>query len=225
MGGGYSRRDAQTRQSVLVLIGVHHIHPQSPLISFHFISFQFNLAGTFGLCPACFLWPCSAISAIGPCRGLPIGARHDSTMVRTMPWLVRRGVELEGNDWRQPRSSGRPAFGSRRDALTSEPLFSIRPNHRERWLGGGICLREFVLVSEHLQRATLNGKVIGPTEAVLCHRVGWRKTSPDCGGSKHDQSLAKQHHITPQLSLHAQFRHRTPFPPALFPFPLPTCLP
>jgi hypothetical protein len=94
-----------------------------------------------------------------------------------------------------------------------------------RWLGGGICLREFVLVSEHLQRATLNGKVIGPTEAVLCHRVGWRKTSPDCGGSKHDQSLAKQHHITPQLSLHAQFRHRTPFPPALFPFPLPTCLP
>jgi hypothetical protein len=106
MGGGYSRRDAQTRQSVLVLIGVHHIHPQSPLISFHFISFQFNLAGTFGLCPACFLWPCSAISAIGPCRGLPIGARHDSTMVRTMPWLVRRGVELEGNDWRQPRSSG-----------------------------------------------------------------------------------------------------------------------
>jgi hypothetical protein len=186
---GTSRRDAQTRQSVLVLIGVHHIHPQSPIISFHF-----NL-----------IWLVLLYSALLVFFGLP--------------------VELEGNDWRQPRSSGRPTFGSRCDALTSEPLFSIRPNHRERWLGGGICLREFVLVSEHLQRATLNGKVIGPTEAVLCHRVGWRKTSPECCGTKHDQSLAKQHHITPQLSLHAQFRHRTPFPPALFPFPLPTCLP
>jgi hypothetical protein len=73
-----------------------------------------------------------------------------------MPWLVRRGVELEGNDWRQPRSSGRRIWLPPRCADKRATIFHpAQSSGAMAWRGNlfaGICPRVGASAESYAER-------------------------------------------------------------------------